>query len=91
MRVAIASVRPPRRAARCRSGGNRPTRIVRKIRLSTPRTISSADSVTNASQAWGSVSVTALRYGRWSMAAFLTVGNTCSAVRPKSSAIALEM
>jgi len=63
-----------------------------KMTLSMPRTISSSDSVRNASQAWGSaISVGALRYGRWSRAAFLTLGNTCSAVRPKSSAIALEM
>jgi len=59
--------------------------------LSMPRTISSSDSVMNASQTCGSaISVPALRYG-CSKAAFFTVGNTCSAVRPKSSAMALEM
>jgi len=40
-------------------------RIEMKMRLSMPRTISSSDSVRNASQAWGSaISVGALRYGR---------------------------
>ncbi len=63
-----------------------------KMMLSMPRTISSSDSVTNAIQSCGSVlSVMSLRYGRWSNAAFRTVGNTCSAVSPQSSAIALEM
>jgi hypothetical protein len=36
----------------------------RKMMLSMPRTISSSDSVMNASQTCGVISVAALRYGR---------------------------
>jgi hypothetical protein len=65
MRVAIARLSPPRRAAFCCDGGSLATRTARKIRLSTPSTISSADSVTNAAHALGSpISVVVLRYGR---------------------------
>ena len=98
MRVTIASPSPVSRAASWRAGGSRPTRIAMKIRLSMPRTISSSASVMNANQVCGSarnsimaVSAPTRVYGRWSMAAFFSDGNTCSAVNPQSSAMALEM
>jgi len=50
MRVSIASASPARRARRCCGGGKRPTRMAMKMMLSTPRMISSSDSVRNASQ-----------------------------------------
>ena len=65
MRVTIASARPPRRATFCCRGGRRATRMEMKMMLSMPRTISSSDSVTNASQMLGSANrAAALRYGR---------------------------
>ncbi len=101
MRVSIASARPVMRADLRRSGGRRPTRIEMKMMLSMPRTISSNDSVTNASHACGSESSSIMRgpgirlrqqrYGKWSTAVFFTVGNMCSALSPQSSATAAEM
>ena len=99
MRVSIASARPVMRADSRRSGGSRLTRIEMKMMLSMPSTISSADSVTNAIHAWGSVSISITaeivrpwpRYGSSSMGSLRTVGNRCSALSPKSSATALEM
>jgi hypothetical protein len=61
MRVSIASSNPPVRAVRCSRCGSRSTSTAMKMMLSMPRTISSSDSVTKASQAWGSVSVAVLR------------------------------
>ena len=96
MRVSIASASPVMRAdSRC-SGGSRPTRIEMKMMLSMPSTISSADSVTNAIQACGSVSSSIigaqLRLRQFVDGGLLrTGGNTCSALRPQISATALEM
>ena len=93
MRVSIASARPVMRADSRRSGGSRLTRIEMKMMLSMPSTISSADSVMNAIHAWGSVSssITVQAYGSSSTGLFRSLGNTCSALRPHDSAIALEM
>ena len=95
MRVSIASARPVMRADSRRSGGSRLTRIEMKMMLSMPSTISSADSVMNAIHACGSVSSSIISapacQGSSSMGSLRTVGNTCSALRPQDSAIALEM
>jgi hypothetical protein len=65
MRVSIASASPLSRATFCCRGGRRPTRMAMKMMLSMPSTISSSDSVTNASQMFGSANrAAALRYGR---------------------------
>ena len=53
----IAKPRPRRRAlSRC-SGGKRPTRMEMKMMLSTPKTISSAVSMANASHRLGSINI----------------------------------